>query len=64
MSETITKKDVEAEIYNMAGAILMGKATGDEIEKVVKLAKKHGLLNMVRKEFGDIQQVLQEIEND
>lgn len=53
-----TKTDVEAMIYNMSGQILMGKATKEEIETVVGLAKKHDLLPLVKEEFGDIHKAL------
>ena len=49
-----TKRDVEAMIYNMSAEILMGKATREDIEKVVKLAEEHNLLGLVGQEFGDI----------
>ena len=55
---TKTKRDVEAMIYEMSAKILMSKATESEIEKVVKLAKEHDLLPLVKQEFLDIDQTL------
>ena len=49
-----SKQDVEAMIYNMSGDILMGKASKEDIEKVVKLAEEHDLLPLVKQEFGEI----------
>ena len=55
-----TKQEVEAAIYNMSGEILMGKADEKEIEKDVRLAQEHGLLELVKQEFGDINKALLE----
>ena len=52
MSET--KTEVEAMIFDMAAAILLGKATEDDIKKVVNLAKEHDLLPLVRQEVCNI----------
>lgn len=48
------KKEVEAKIYLLSAAILLGKATKDEVEKIVQLASKHNLLALVKQEFSSL----------
>ena len=50
----MTDEDVKAEILNLSGMILAGKASREGIGRVTGLAKEHGLMSFLADEFKDI----------
>lgn len=54
----MSEGEVKAQIYYLSGQILTGKATKEGVKEVVDLAKKHGLLSLLKQEFEYISSCL------
>ena len=52
------EQEVRAEILNLSGEILMGKASREDVERVTKLAKEHNLIPVLRAAFNEIHSAL------
>ncbi|MCK5601713.1 hypothetical protein KAR91_07595 [Candidatus Pacearchaeota archaeon] len=50
----MTRDEVEAEILCLSAELLLGKATKEDIGRVVSMAMENGCLDIIKREFTDI----------